>query len=261
MTILKIENLSFYYNNSMMPILDNCSINLTSGSAIALVGLNGSGKSTFLKLIAGILKVNTGTIYYGNRPIRNIKSSKDFVALLPENAKLFLVGTSVFNEFMSYYDSKDEIINELSKFHLETLLEKKIYELSEGQRRLIAILSLFKQKKEIFLLDEPTIGLDTFGRKILSDLLQVIKKEGKIVIVATNDNRILTEVDQIIGLKDGKFIIDGPPQEELLHLEEKLSIFPNQISRLTTNLKKKNNLIPNMIKSQELNNYLKSMEK
>lgn len=258
---LKIEELSFDYQKSLTPVLENCSIFFSQGSIIGLVGKNGSGKSTFLKLIAGILKPKTGTVYYNGILLKSIKTSKNYVTFLPENAKLFLIGTTVLNEFMSYFNSKEEIFKFLKSFNLEDLIKKKIYELSEGQRRLIAILSSFKQQKDIFLLDEPTIGLDIFGRKILFTILQNIKNEGKIVIIATNDNRILPGVDRIIGLQAGKFIVDGPPQEKLLELEEKLDILPNQTSRLVTNLRKDKYLIPNIIHTEELNNYLKSKEK
>ena len=261
MVELKIENVSFYYKESTDSIVENCSISFNQGSIIGLVGQNGSGKSTFLKLLAGILRTKMGTIDIENTRINNIRSSKKYITLIPENAKLFLIGTTVLGEFVNYFNSREEIINVLNDFSLEKLLDKKIYELSEGQRRLVAIVSAFQQNKDIFLLDEPTIGLDSFGRKILNELLQSAKKEGKIVIVATNDNRILPDVDRIIGLKNGKFVIDGSPEDVLLQLEEKLEVFPNQISRLVTNLQKQNRLIPNITKVQELNDYLKSMEK
>ena len=236
-------------------------LSVESGEFVAIMGSSGSGKSTFLKLIAGIIKPSNGNIYYNDISLKNIKISKNFISYLPENAKLFLIGTTVLNEFSAYFKTKEEIFDFLSSFHLEKLIEKKIYELSEGERRLIAILSSSKQKKNIFLLDEPTIGLDFFGRRLLFELLQSIKKEGKIIIIATNDNRILPQVDRLIGLKNGKFIVDGPPQEKLLEFEEKLEIFPNQTSRLVTNLRKQNHFIPNIIQAEELNNYLKSMEK
>ena len=104
-----------------------------------------------------------------------------------------------------------------------------MYELSEGQRRLIAILSALVQKKEVFLLDEPTIGLDSNGRKILLTIINNIKKSNGTVIIATNDTRILTELDRLVCLKDGTIILNNEPKETLKSLEVSIGIVPNQV--------------------------------
>lgn len=257
---LKVDNVTFYYQKSDSVILQNCTINFTSGSIIGLVGLNGSGKSTFLKLLSGIITPRSGKIHLDQVQIKNLKSAKVSVTFLPENAKLYLLGPTVLEEFLHYFKSKEEILQILDQYGLSLLIDRKIYELSEGQRRLIALISAFQQKKQIFLLDEPTIGLDTTGRKILFELIQKIKKENGIVIVATNDNRVLPRMDKIVGLQNGNFILNTDPQTALPKLQENLGIVPNQIARLVADLREKNIIIPDLIELNGFNEYLKSLE-
>lgn len=260
MTHITCENLSFRYQNSTYPVLENCNINITAGQIIGLIGLNGSGKSTFLKLLSGILSPGKGKVYFDDQRVKNVKIAKNYVTLLPENAKLFLIGPTVLKEFLHFYSSEEEILALLKSYHLEPLLHRKIYDVSEGQRRLIAILSALAQHKEIFFLDEPTIGLDSTGRKILFDLITSIKKRNGIIIIATNDTRILPNVDKIIGLKEGHIVIDDIPSNVLPTLQDTIGIVPNQISRLISDLHNKSINLPQIIKPDGLNNYLNSLE-
>ncbi len=259
MTELTCHNISFKYQNSLDLILDQVNLKIFSPQSTALVGLNGSGKTTFLKLLAGILVPTEGQIYYDKKLVKNINSTKPLVTILPENAKLFLVGPTVLDEFLKIFSSEDEVFQLLKKHNLELLTYKKLYELSEGQRRLIALLSAFHQNKEIFLLDEPTIGLDSTGRELLFDLIEKIKRDNRIIIVATNDNRILPRLDRIIGLRNGKLLVDGTPADVLPSIYDTLGIIPNQVSRLIMDLKKIGIEIPNLTTVNELNAYLQSL--
>lgn len=260
MTNISLKNLYFRYQNSKNYILENCNLNLISGQIIGLVGLNGSGKSTLLKLLSGIMKPTKGYIFFDNELIKNIKMTKDLVTLLPENAKLFLIGPTVIKEFLYYYKEEADVFSLLKSYGLEFLINRKIYELSEGQRRLIAILSALQQQKSTFFLDEPTIGLDSFGRQILFSLLNKIKSENGTVIIATNDTRILPLVDRIIGLKEGKIVINDTPEKTLPCMYETIGIVPNQSARLISNLKDKQIVFPYFNSIKEMNFFLKNLE-
>ena len=254
------ENLFFKYPNSVKSILNNTNLRFSSGEIIGLVGLNGSGKTTLLKLISGILNPTQGKVTIDNIHIKNIKFSKNYLNLVPENAKLFLIGPTVLDEFLHFFKEKNEVETFLQDYALFDLLPKKLYELSEGQRRLIAILSALVQKKEIFLLDEPTIGLDSNGRKILITIINHIKKNNGTVIIATNDTRILTEFDRLVCLKDGAIVLDNEPKEILKSLEGSIGIVPNQVSRIISYLQEKNLKIPNITTINEINEFLHSLE-
>ena len=257
MTEIKCENIDFYYTNSKNKIINDCCVKLKSGQVIGLVGLNGSGKTTLLKLLSGIIAPKRGTIFIDNKEIKGTKQSKKIVTLLPENAKLFLLGPTVLEELLHFYSTEDEITHLLQQYKLEFLLKRKIYELSEGQRRLIAILSAFQQEKEIFYLDEPTIGLDSIGRAILFDVINKIRLKNGIIVIATNDTRILSKMDRIIGIAGGNIVIDGIPEKTLPSLQETIA---NQVSRLVNDLKKNNIVIPDIVTAESFNNYLNSLE-
>ena len=171
MTEIKCKNLSFTYPNSEKRILNRCSLTNKDGQTVSLVGLNGSGKTTLLKLMSGILTPSQGEIFYDNNKVTGTNKSKLYLNFLPENAKLFLLGPTVLNEFLHVFDTPNEVRLFLASYNLESLINKRIYHLSERQRRLIDILSALIQKKRIFLLDEPTIGLDSIGRKFLFEII------------------------------------------------------------------------------------------
>jgi ABC-type multidrug transport system ATPase subunit len=250
----------FSYPDIKENILNDITITFNPGEIVAIVGKNGSGKSTFLKILSGIISPNKGTIYYDNVLLNGIKSVKNFVTILPENAKLFLIGPTVQEELFHYSTKKEDIFNLLKSYHLENLLQKKIYSMSEGQRRIIAVLSNLYQKKSVYLLDEPTVGLDSKGRENLIKMFKEIKFNGGIVIIATNDNRILSSVDRIVGLKNGNITIDESPKTGLIKLQKTTGIIPNQISRLTGDLINNGFELPNIITADELNFYLRSKE-
>ena len=254
------NEISFRYPSSDKIVLEKISLKFSSGEIIGLVGLNGSGKTTLLKILAGILPVTQGKIYYDDLSIKNIKDTKNTVIYVPENAKLFLIGPTVFDEFYRFLKSKDLVLSLLGKFKLDSIINKKIYELSEGQRRLIAILSALHQQKNIFFLDEPTIGLDSDGRDILLHTITKVKNNNGIVIIATNDTRILPYLDRIVCLKDGNIPMDDKPQDVLIKLEEDIGIIPNQISRIVSNLKKRKYKIPQITLVNEFNDFLNSLE-
>ena len=261
MAQITCECISFRYLKSDKLILNKLDLELATSQSVALVGLNGSGKTTFLKLLAGILSPSEGKIFINNLLVKSTKLTKKLVTILPENAKLFLIGPTVLAEFLKIFSTKEKVTQALKSYNLELLINKKIYELSEGERRLIALISALHQDKDIFLLDEPTIGLDSRGREILLTLIEEVKVKNKIIIIATNDNRILPKLDRIVGLKDGMLVIDGKPKDLLTNLQETIGIIPNQIARLIHDLNKNKSDLPVMITANELNSFMNSERK
>lgn len=260
MNVLSCNQITYSYPNTTIDTIRNLSINIKSGMIIGLVGMNGCGKTTLLRLITGILQPDIGVVIYNNKLISGTKFTRKIANIVFENSKLFLVGPSVIDDLSKIVGNKDYAKKLLIKNNLGHLLNKKIYHLSEGQRKIIAIFNSLHQDKEIFILDEPTIGLDQEGRNLIFSLMTELKKKDKIILIATNDMRLIPKFDRLIILKDGLINYEGSPQEVLFELEEKTSIIPNQTTRIVKRLKNNNIQIPAIIKYEELNSYLNKGE-
>ncbi|MFX0207312.1 MAG: energy-coupling factor ABC transporter ATP-binding protein [Candidatus Hodarchaeota archaeon] len=224
--------------------------------AIGLLGINGCGKTTFMKLLAGILKPTRGEIRINGKLIKNVNSTKNFVGFVPENAKLFLVGPTIRKDLLRIIKDDNLVDSLLDEFKFAPLTNKKLYHLSEGQRRLFAIFSAFHLPRKILFFDEPTIGLDTRGRELFSHLIQKSTDEGKMIFIATNDPRILPYLDHLLVIREGASFMEGPPKEVLYRLEKETELVPNQIVRLITGLREKYENLPPIVSVKEFNEVI-----
>lgn len=232
--VLNVEDVSFRYNRR--PILENINFEIYPGNIIGLLGINGSGKSTLLRLISGILKPNKGKVLLFGNKIKGLRHTSKYVAYVPENAKLFLMGPTPLDDIKKTKVDLDIVKEELSKFGFWHLISRKLYHMSEGERRILAIYTAFLSDKRFILLDEPTIGLDEEGRNLLYTCIERAKKEGKIVIIATNDQRILPFFDKLVVIEERKIALKGTPQKILYELEKKTKLVPNQLVRFILEL-------------------------
>ncbi|MHA1207224.1 MAG: hypothetical protein ACTSSO_06610, partial [Candidatus Hodarchaeales archaeon] len=141
------------------------------------------------------------------------------------------------------------------------LADTKLYELSEGQRRLVAIWLAFQLNRQILLFDEPTIGMDIQGKNLFRLLLRNAVNQGKTVIIASNDSRILPLFDRISVIEDKQISLDGSREVVLYRLEKETQLIPNQVVRLIISLKESGVDIPSFTNVSELNQFLLSMKR
>lgn len=262
MVKLELNKISFWFKSSEIKIIDEFSSKFNSPNAIAIIGINGCGKTSILKLISGYLTPKEGKIIINDKIVKDVNSRKNLVTYVPENARLFLIGPTPRKDLKRIIKDEKKVDTLFKKYNLESLADKKIYKLSEGQRRLIALFISFQTDSKILLFDEPTIGLDTNGRAFFLKLMKKSKLDGKIIIIATNDNRILTHMNKILVIKDSKLFLNGEPREILYQLEEKTDLLPNQTVRLIYYAEKQlGKKIPHFLSIYELNDSIKEMKK
>ncbi|MDD3383439.1 MAG: ABC transporter ATP-binding protein [Bacilli bacterium] len=221
--MIKIKNLIFEYNANQ-PIIDNISFELKPGKIYVLLGLNGCGKTTLIKLLVGLLNLKSGTIeYYGN-PIERIpyneranffsyvsqSSSNIYDYIVRDYLSFSLVGNMKFYNHPKEFEMK-KVQEYASKFGIEKFLNKKLGELSGGERQLISICGAFIQSSKVILMDEPTSALDLKNQNIvLSKLLQIAEEEKKTIIFSThNPNHALFLDATVFLMKNGKIIDYG----------------------------------------------------
>lgn len=221
---LLTEAIEFSYANTH--VLDDVTLKLRKSEILAIIGKSGSGKSTFLKLIAGIIN----TQYHGNIKIFGLPKflNKNKIGFIPQD-DAFIPDLSIEDNIkvmgLNFGVTQKTAIETARKLMAQLLvnepLTKKPTELSGGQKvRLNIVLSLLHDP-EIIILDEPFNGLDYKNRRLLWHFLKSMQKQGKSIILTSH---LLTEiqeyVDRIIILKDGSVFFSG----NLDKLKDKLKI-------------------------------------
>jgi len=260
-TAISLNHVNFRYNNKKDWILKDINLQFKKGESIGLMGINGCGKSTLMKVILGVEKVKEGEVWHKGRRIKNVRKGKKDSIYVPENAKLFLIGPTPVKDLERQLRNEEEVMEIYSKFKMQKLMKRKLYHLSEGERRLFALINSFHFQEDFILLDEPTIALDKKGRTILLELVKTAKNKGNTVILASNDPRIVTSLDRLIVIEKGNICLDGPPREVLYNLEQHTNLIPNQTVRFIQKLEKETGLsLPRILNPKEFNDLLKEAE-
>jgi energy-coupling factor transport system ATP-binding protein len=191
--LLVVKDLFFRYRKEEPDILKDCQFSLMKGEIYALLGGNGSGKSTFLKIIANLIKANKGKIILDDKPIKAWKN-KDLakkIGYLPQNPKLFFVHDTVKQELDEtrklWGIESVEVEKLLNRLNITQLIDKHPYDLSGGELQKAALACILLRKPDILLLDEPTKGLDPISKKNFADSLIELRNGGKTVLMSTHD--------------------------------------------------------------------------
>ena len=192
MSDLTIENLNFSYGESV--IFENLNLNYNKKDFLAIVGPNGGGKSTILRLILGLLKPNSGSIkIQGKSPNlkkigyvpQYIASSKSFPISVLEAVLTGLIDKKMFG----FYSQKDKKIalEKLELVGMAKFANSRISELSGGQRQRVYIARALCGESEILLLDEPTASIDTMGQVQIFELLKELNSQGIGIIMVSHE--------------------------------------------------------------------------
>ena len=202
--------------------LDGAGLELRAGELVGLIGANGSGKSTFLKILAGKFPPDRGEVrVLGMDPARRGSALRRRMAYLSQEAALDpeMTGREIIRLFLALHsalevDHAEAALSLASAFGLEQSLDRRVSAYSGGMRqRLHMVMALFPAP-EVLLCDEPTVGLDPGGRALAWEVLRERGRQGGAVAVATHD---LIEAEQschrLLILEAGKILIEERPEE------------------------------------------------
>ena len=235
---VKIENVSYIYGEGTpfeKKALDGISLEIPDGQFVGIIGHTGSGKSTFIQHLNGLMKAGNGEIYYNGENIyrdgydmRALRSKVGLVFQYPEH-QLFEV--DVFTDVC--FGSKNQGLarEEVEARALEALrqvgLKEKYYkkspfELSGGQKRRAAIAGILAMQPDVLILDEPTAGLDPKGRDEILDQIAKLHRERKITVLLVSHSMedVAKYVDRIIVMDDGRVKYDDVPGAVFQHYKE-----------------------------------------
>lgn len=186
---LLIENLSFSYDKNIL--FQGLNYSFRSGNIYGLIGKNGVGKSTFSKVLCGLLKECGGSIYFNDKKIKR-KNRKARIYYLSNNTDSNLFGVSL-DEEIKLNNSNANTESLLRKYNLPNMKDRHPLTLSGGQKQRLTIAAAEVLDRKVFIFDEPTSGLDADSMHLVSHRLKELQKGGKIVIVITHDYEFLME--------------------------------------------------------------------
>lgn len=230
---IQIKNLSYTYlkkTPNEVEALHDVSLEIPENKITAIVGHTGSGKSTLIQTLNGLITPTSGTIEFKdfvitnkekkNKRIKELRKHISIVFQFPEY-QLFeeTVEKDVAFGLKNYGYKENEAIEKaheaLAKVGIdESFYKRSPFELSGGEKRRVAIAGILAIDPEVLILDEPTAGLDPVGSKIILDLIVELNKNGKTIILITHDmDIVLNHADHVIVINDGAIAFEGKPSK------------------------------------------------
>lgn len=228
MKAIELEDVTFSYGKGKRKVLDGVGLSCEPGSVNALIGLNGCGKTTLIKVMAGLEKPSAGTVKYYGRDLSELtfRERASVLAYVRQNygslsdysvKDYLLFGTAnKLNLFDVPGKGEKEAVREIvERFGITHLYDKNLGELSGGERQIVSICSAMVQDSKVVLLDEPCSALDIVNQnKVLTILNSIAKDSEKTILFSThNPNHALYTEANVFLLGSGKIIDSGPAEE------------------------------------------------
>lgn len=224
--ILKADELRFSYDDDNTHSLNGLSLEIKKGQKVAVMGANGSGKSTFFLCCTGILKPQSGKLFfhgkeltYGKKDLLDLRSKVGIVFQDPDN-QLFCA--SVYQEIsfgplnlgISEEKVRKEVEDMIDRLEITPFRHKPTHALSGGQKKQVSIADILVMHPEIIILDEPAAALDPRHTVMVNHIVNQMTKDGITVLMATHDVNYAYEwADEVILFESGKVLMQGSPRQ------------------------------------------------
>lgn len=226
-----LDHVNYIYNPGTTferHALKDVSLTINDGEFIGLIGHTGSGKSTLIQHLNGLLKCSEGYVYYNGRDIADpdysLKDLRREVGLVFQYPEYQLFEATVSKDVLFGPGNMGvpQLEGEMAAYEAlksvgisEELLDASPFDLSGGQKRRVAIAGVLAMKPKVLILDEPAAGLDPAGRREILSLISSIRKEQNltVILVSHSMDDVAEYVDRIIVMNDGAVAMDGVPSE------------------------------------------------
>lgn len=215
--MIEFKNVSKTYNGNVKA-LDNLNFTVGKGELVGFIGPNGSGKTTTIKLLSGVLVPDKGTITVNGFDVsKEPLKAKASIGYIPDNPDIFLrlKGVEFLNFIGDVYkvpvDDRKKTIDELSeRFELTSALNSQILSYSHGMRQKLMVIAALLHKPEVWILDEPMTGLDPKSAFELKQMMKEHTQSGKSVFFSTHVLEVAEKLcDKVVIIKKGKKLYDG----------------------------------------------------
>ncbi|AJD31857.1 MULTISPECIES: energy-coupling factor transporter ATPase [Clostridium] len=265
---IKIENLIHVYMEGTpfeKKAIDNINITIEDGEFVALIGHTGSGKSTLIQHINGLLKPKSGNIIIDNVNIADkgvkLSSIRKKVGLVFQYPEYQLFEETIQKDIAfgptNLGLNQEEILNRVKRamnivgLDYEAYKDKSPFELSGGQKRRVAIAGVVAMEPKILILDEPTAGLDPKARDDIYSKIQALRKEYNmtIILVSHSMEDVAKFADKILVMHKGKCVLQGKPCEVFKEIDalESIGLAAPEVTYLVQKLRKKGFKLPDNI--------------
>lgn len=261
--MLNFQNVSTGYGEKV--VLKDVSFSVEKGEAVALIGSNGTGKSTLIKCVSGILPLLAGNIQICGKDLRKLKAKEraQMVAVVPQSyyvdydfavEDIVMMGRNPYLGFGKRESSEDvAIVEEAMKLtHTDVFAGRGYNELSGGERQRVVLARAIAQQPKIILLDEPTSALDIHHQIEVMELIQELneKREMTILSVLHDINLASRYCNRIVMLKDGKVSADGTP-EEIINRTAMENLYNMKLLIRENSLLEKPEIVPIRVQSED----------
>lgn len=212
--MIQITNLNKSFGK--LEVLKDVSFSVDKPGVFAILGHNGSGKTTMLKTILGMVMPSSGDIKVNGDAIRKSWEYRQDIAYLPQIARFpdNLTVNELIKMILDIRNQKGRENELIERFGLDKFLDKKLGDLSGGTRQKVNIVLAFMFDAQICILDEPTAGLDPVALIELKQLIEEEREKGKIILITTHIMSLVEELsEEIIFLLDGKIHFQGSISE------------------------------------------------
>ena len=233
MSIIACENLTFLYGQGTpfeTAALDNVSFSCEKGEIVGIIGHTGSGKSTLIQQLNGLLKPNSGTIYLRDKNIwskeneKNIRSVRFAVGLCFQYPEYQIFEETIYKEIafgpkqmgLDENEIRERVYRSMDFVGIDRAIENKSpFDLSGGQKRRVAIASIIAMKPQVLVLDEPCAGLDPKGRDTILGLIKDYQRlEGNTVLLVSHSMEDVAKIaDRVLVMNRGKVAMFGTVPE------------------------------------------------
>lgn len=284
MGIVEAKNLTFEYIrrdeegnvDGITTAVDNVNIDIKAGDFVAVLGHNGSGKSTFAKHLNALVMPTEGTVYVDGMDTKdsgNTLSVRQTAGMVFQNPDNQIVGTLVDEEVgfgpenigiptEEIWERVEKSLKAVGMYQFRNASPNK---LSGGQKQRVAIAGIVAMKPKCIVLDEPTAMLDPLGRKeVLNVLHELNRKENVTIILITHYMEEVIDADYVYVMDGGKLVMDGTPRQIFTQVEmlKSMRLDVPQVTELAYELKKAGLPIKDgIIRNEELVEELKRLDK
>lgn len=255
---IKLEHLSYVYGEGTAyekRALDDVCLEIPQGEFVGIIGHTGSGKSTLIQHLNGLLKATSGALYYDGVNIyekgysmKELRNQIGLVFQYPEH-QLFEVDVlsdvcfGPKNQGLSKEDCTKRALEALKLVGLkEKYYQMSPFELSGGQKRRVAIAGVLAMQPKVLILDEPTAGLDPKGRDEILDQIAYLHKKSDLTVILVSHSMedVAKYADRLIVMNRGKVMYNDKPKEVFAHYEEleKIGLAAPQVTYIMHDLKK-----------------------
>ncbi|TFG08171.1 ABC transporter ATP-binding protein [Candidatus Thorarchaeota archaeon] len=227
--VIRLENTTFSYGKQKA--VNQVSLVLNRGDFVALMGDNGSGKTTLLSMIAGLLEPNIGEVFLNRTSIATLgrREIAKRIGVVFQNPNHQIFERTVWKEQIlglevleyNLEENEDNAKKVLDEMELSSYSERNPFSLSHGQKRRLNVSSVTLHEPEVYLFDEPFIGQDADGRRIIAQKMSHRVETGGICMVVTHNPTFAREFcNRILFMENGSILLDGSPQAVQARLQE-----------------------------------------